>query len=221
MKSQHTEIGAVPFPEFRGDRVYMAPFYQAAGLPPELERWQPTVDAMLSGIKSDGPIYLMVDQGVVHGGATHRRPGMHVDGVWIPSLQCHGGGGGGGRHVHTPSGGHRQRPVVPNPLEPFHHHAPGTVPGRPPAHHHAAANDDILVLASSAIGCDVLVGDWDGVPGRGGDMSHLDLSGLERRTTRPGVAYAGSALEMIHASVPASTTVARTLVRLNISGAQL
>lgn len=86
--------GRVAFPAFTGERVYMREFTKAAGLPADLRRWQDTVDAMLDGVDASGPIYLMVDQGVVRSGVTHRRPGVHVDGYWIPRLQAHGGGGG-------------------------------------------------------------------------------------------------------------------------------
>lgn len=42
MKSILKEIGPVSFPAFRAERVHMARFTQAAGVPPALARWQPT-----------------------------------------------------------------------------------------------------------------------------------------------------------------------------------
>ena len=36
---------SVVFPEFKGERVYMQAFYQRDGLPSNLKRWQPAVDA--------------------------------------------------------------------------------------------------------------------------------------------------------------------------------
>lgn len=90
--------GFVPFPEFTGERVYMREFTKAAGLPPDLARWQDTVDAMLDGVDTSGPIFLMVDQAPVKVATTHRRPGLHVDGYWNPALYAHGHGGGHGGH---------------------------------------------------------------------------------------------------------------------------
>lgn len=89
----------VTFPEFIGERVYMKEFRKDEGLPFELARWQPTVDAMLQGVDVSGPIFLMIDQSVVIAGKTQRRPGLHVDGYWIPSLNDHGSRPPG--HLHN------------------------------------------------------------------------------------------------------------------------
>lgn len=93
--------GAVPFPAFTGERVYMREFAKTAGLPADLTRWQDTVDAMLDGVNASGPIFLMVDQAPVKAATTQRRPGLHVDGYWNPALYAHGRHGVGGH------GGHR------------------------------------------------------------------------------------------------------------------
>jgi hypothetical protein len=93
--------GHVTFPNNTGERVYMLPFLQREGLPLPLARWQPTVDQMLVGIRTDAQIYLMIDQGVVLPCQPHRRPGLHVDGNWIEPLRMHGpvpGPGPGHRH---------------------------------------------------------------------------------------------------------------------------
>lgn len=105
LNSSVQKCGRVAFPEFTGERVYMREFTKAAGLPADLSRWQPTVDAMLDSVDSSGSIFLMVDQAKVLAGASHRRGGIHIDGAWLPELQCHGGGGGTGwRHgVDGPS----------------------------------------------------------------------------------------------------------------------
>ena len=81
--------GKVNFPEFTGERVYMKEFYKEKGLPSELSRWQNTVDSMLEGVETDGPIYLMIDQGVVKGGTSQRRGGLPVDGSWHPRISPH------------------------------------------------------------------------------------------------------------------------------------
>jgi len=88
------ERGSVSFPAFTGEHVYMLPFLKKEGVPQELSRWQPTVDAMLDGIETDLPIYLMIDQKACVAGVPHRRPGKHIDGYWIPAIHSHGGGHG-------------------------------------------------------------------------------------------------------------------------------
>ena len=93
--SQVQQRGRVTFPEFTGERIYMREFTKAAGLPCDLARWQPTVDAMLDGVDATGPIYLMVDQTRVLTGHAQRRPGLHVDGYWNACEARHGGGHGG------------------------------------------------------------------------------------------------------------------------------
>lgn len=90
--SRVTEMGRVEFPAFLAERVYMREFRLETGLPSDLARWQETVNQMLVGVDTDGPIYLMVDQGVVKANTSHRRPGAHVDGYWIADKGRHGGG---------------------------------------------------------------------------------------------------------------------------------
>ncbi len=86
MQSIVQQRGKVEFPQFMGERHHMRPFFKADGLPQDLARWQPTVDAMLDGIDTDGPVYIMIDEGKVEAGKCHRRPRMHLDGFWIPEL---------------------------------------------------------------------------------------------------------------------------------------
>lgn len=87
------ERGRVGFPAFTGERIYMREFTKAKGLPGDLARWQPTVDAMLDGVETEGSIFIMVDQAPVRQQRTQRRPGLHVDGHWDPALYAHGHGG--------------------------------------------------------------------------------------------------------------------------------
>lgn len=85
--------GRVPFPAFTGERIYMREFTKAAGLPTDLRRWQETVDAMLEGVDTTDPVFLMVDQAPVKAATVQRRPGLHVDGYWDPAANRHGHGG--------------------------------------------------------------------------------------------------------------------------------
>lgn len=182
---------AVSFPEFLGERVYMREFRKRDGLPSDLKRWQKTVDAMLDGIDVDGPIYLMVDQGIVRSGNTHRRPGLHIDGYWNPGVFAHGG--------RPPGHGH-----VPTPDRPRHIHAMDWHP-------------EALILASDVSACRAMVGQFEGVPADGGDCSHIDVSGMDEIRFQSGYAYAGN-VTMLHESMPIPYDCARTLVRLNVPG---
>jgi len=76
------QLNKVPFPKFNYERAYMVKFFKQNGLPKELFYWQDTVDAMLNGIETKYPIYIMIDQGCVKAGSQLRRPGLHIDGYW-------------------------------------------------------------------------------------------------------------------------------------------
>jgi hypothetical protein len=96
MQSIVEQRNTVTFPAFIGERVYMQPFLKKDGLPEALrQRWQATIDAMLEGVETDKPIYLMIDQQRVTVGSYHRRPGLHIDGYWNPGVGHHTG------HIHT------------------------------------------------------------------------------------------------------------------------
>ena len=180
--------GNVQFPAFLAERVYMREFRKGS-LPADLSRWKPTVDAMLDGVDTDGPIYLMIDQSVVQAGAAQRRPGVHIDGYWIPGLQAHGGGGShAGRWDSSPDWAHCSF-------------------DRPEA----------LILASSVTASRAFSGEFSGEPGNGGDFSHIDLTGLGEQTLLANRVYAGN-VTMLHESLPVVTDCQRTLVRLSVPG---
>ncbi|KQP37587.1 hypothetical protein [Pseudorhodoferax sp. Leaf274] len=209
--------GAVTFPEFTGERVYMLPFRKAEGLPFDLARWQPTVDAMLDGIDVASPIYLMIDQGVVQPGATHRRPGVHIDGYWRPEIAAHG--------QPAPRPGHGHQP--PEPWRPhvftssWDHQPPGPTwvyAGSHGQHVTSRRQREAIILASSVQGGAAWVGQYDGEPGEGGDFSHLDLASLAEVPMGAGFVWAGDAMTTLHASVPLARATPRTLVRLNVPG---
>ena len=175
----------------------MLPFTKREGLPIHLSRWQLTVDAMLQGVDVDGPIYLMIDQGIVKAGATHRRGGAHIDGNWNPGINAHGGGGGGGH-------GLRPRPGTNRANGGGSWHPDNFAP-------------EALILASDLTASCAYVGEIDGEPLEGGDCSHLDLSTAMRVPIIAGKAYAGN-VTMVHESLPVERDSLRTLVRLNVPG---
>lgn len=202
MKSLLKEIGPVQFPENTGERVYMLPFTKREGLPFHLSRWQLTIDAMLQGIDVEGPIYLMIDQGTVQMGKTHRRGGAHIDGNWNPTVNSHSGGGGGGGSHGPPPGKHRPG---------------GTGSGNGGGWNCANFNPEALILASDVTASCAYVGEVEGEPAEGGDCCHIDLSNTLRVPLVAGKAYAGN-VTMIHESLPLLRDCGRTLVRLNVPG---
>ncbi len=91
------QLGTIVFPAYSDIRVMMMPFCiddVCGSLPAALRSWEPIVRAMSipAGI---GIGYLTIDETVVRAGETHRRPGLHVDGVG-PDGRAGGWGGGGG-----------------------------------------------------------------------------------------------------------------------------
>lgn len=86
-------------------------------------------------------------------------------------------------------------------------------------HAHSGEVVETLVLASDVLGCAAYVGDFEDEIGDDGDCSHIDVSGMERVLLKPGFAWAGPTLAMLHESVPVRDTCRRTLVRLNVQGA--
>lgn len=176
MKSE-VSIGPkkIPFPIWTGERIYMEEI--SKGLPPTLNRWESTVEAMLAGIKPKKKIYLMVDQAKVVVGNAHRRPGIHIDGYWDDTLEAHE---------------HRTD------------------------RHRFEFKDDLLVLTSNEVGCKAYIGEYEGIPKPGGDMSHIDVSGLREVYMAPNLAYIGKACRMLHESIPVEKNCYRTVVRLNV-----
>lgn len=196
------EAGVVQFPAFNSERHYMVPFFQRFGLPEPLRHWQRTVNDMLSSVDTDRPIYFMADQSKVVAGTPQRRPGVHVDGYWVPALKAHGGG----RHRTIPS--HRGSP------------------GHRGSHMAAGWADvdfsepEAIILASDVRACKAYVGEFGGIVGEGGDCSSQDLSGLSEVLLEPNRAYIGT-VGTLHESLPVPTDCFRTLVRLNVPGYRL
>lgn len=184
------KLGAVTFPAWTGERVYMRPFTKRGGLPAHLARWQPTVDQMLCFVETDGPIYLMIDQSEVMAGKSQRRPGVHVDGYWKPAIQAHGG---------KPPGhcGSWDDPA----------------PSRWKKCDFSKAEG--LILASDVAACRAFTGHWSGDIGEGGDCSGIDLAGLRPHLLEAQRAYAGN-VGMLHESLPVKSDCCRTIVRLNV-----
>lgn len=85
MESRIEDLGALEFPTFQGVRVMMLPFRledPAGTIPSFAESWRRAAAALVEmGPVREGVAYLTVDEAVVPAGQTHRRPGLHVDGI--------------------------------------------------------------------------------------------------------------------------------------------
>lgn len=222
MNSDAQQASRVPFPEFTGERVYMRKFVDGV-LPPDLARWQRTVSAMLDGVRYSGVGYLMVDQGVVSAGTTHRRPGPHVDMYWDDGIRCHGESVPATHHpLPTQPPQHRAWAPRHSALPLPGRHLPVPTPGHvgSPLGRHCQSQDarEALVLASDVAGCLSYTGEWSGVIGDGGDCSGVDLDGLVQSVVKPGYAWIGETGSWLHESIPVERTCKRTVVRLNLKG---
>lgn len=207
MNSIVQQRGNVAFPKFMAERVYMREFYKDKGLPQDLKRWQNTVDAMLDGVDTDEPIYIMVDQAIVKAGMPHRRPGVHIDGYWNPGISAHGGHRGVSAHGGMPN-----------------HNAQPTHRGTPRHGSNADNWSDAtyedkegVILASSVSAAIAYSGEYNGKPSNMGDCSHIDVKALEAVKMQSNIVYAGN-VTMLHESVPVELDCLRTLVRLNVPG---
>lgn len=207
MKSIVEERGSVVFPQFTGERVYMREFRKTDGLPLELARWQPTVDAMLDGIDTDGPIYLMIDQGLVRAGVSHRRPGLHIDGYWHPDVGVHGG------HRGKAISAHGSTP----PSDTGNHRGSRHSAGAGGWENATYVEHEGILLASTVTAARALAGEFHGAPSEGGNCSHIDTNGLCEVMMHAGRTYAGN-VTMLHESLPVARDCLRTLVRLNVPG---
>lgn len=193
MQSIIQERAVVTFPEYLGERVYMKPFFQRDGLPFDLARWQPTVDAMLYGVDTEAPIYLMIDQSPVKANQSQRRPGVHIDGYWEPNAKGDWNDQGG-----------RWNDIGA-------HSIPGTHITDAPF------MEEAILLASTISGCKGYLGEWQGIVGKGGNCSHINLSQLDELQFTPNRCYAGN-VTALHESIPIAYDCLRTLVRLSVPG---
>jgi hypothetical protein len=180
--------GNVEFPENTGERIYMIPFTLESGLPEHVARWQATIDSMIADIDTDETMYLMVDQGLIKSGDSHRRGGAHIDGNWIASndgLIARYKTQFGGRH--DTEGGHRVMGL----------------------------SDESIILASDVSACNAYSGEFIGSPKDGGDCSHIDISSADVTRLEANKVYTGN-VTMIHESLQVEKDVMRTLVRINV-----
>lgn len=214
-QSKVIENGAVTFPEFMGERVYMLGFKQKDGLPVHLNRWQSIVDQMLRGISTDETIYLMIDEQFVPAGKTHRRPGVHIDGYWNPAMRCHGSYDS--RHGHDSSLRIIRKPVS-NPQPKLK-----KKPKKKSKLSWETAEFDTpeaLFLASNVKASRGYIGEFSGSVGNMGDCKDVSISGLNEVVLDANKVYIGN-ITFLHESIPVEQDCYRTVVRLNVPGLEL
>jgi len=91
--------GNVALPTFTGIRVMMMPVIcgDAASLPDSLGGYRETLKRLFEMGGHTGEIgYVTIDEKHLPAGETHRRAGLHVDGVYHGKTGAWGGGGGWG-----------------------------------------------------------------------------------------------------------------------------
>lgn len=228
MQSIIQQVGRVEFAAHTNERVHMVTFHREEGLPESLRRWDHTVEQMLTGIDTDLPITIMIDQGIVRAGNTHRRGGLHIDGFWVPGTLL--AGRHHGTEVTTP--GFKTQWQIEHDSEQERQHRERTkkinsrLPSKSklnlldPGARELSADGwpiEAIVLASDVAACRALVGEYTGSIGKGGDVSHLDLSHMREVMFAVDMAYAGN-VTFVHESLPVPVDCARTVVRLNVPG---
>jgi len=179
--------GNVEFPENTGERIYMMPFTLESGLPEHASRWQDTINSMLCDIDTAETMYLMVDQGLVKSGDSHRRGGVHIDGNWIAATNDWDTSG----HKTLFAGRHDT------------------------GHRIIGLSDESIVLASDLSACNAYAGEFVGTPREGGACDHIDLSKADVTRMEANKVYTGN-VTMLHESLPVEEDVMRTLVRINV-----
>lgn len=228
--------GEVSFPSFENERAYMREFTKQEGLPFDLQRWQPTVDAMLDGVGCDGPIFIMIDQSFVKQGEFHRRPGLHIDGYWNAGddNETRVAGHSYGQWSHTPPIGHGGRPRDHGPSSEEQARRHRGVPSnklsrdllekaekaiKPKKWSDATFEEhEGIILASNIAACRVMNGDFLGPIGEGGDCSSVVFpSSYGSLLMDENVVYAGN-VTMIHETIAVPSDCYRTVVRLNVTG---
>lgn len=104
LESPVVELGVVRLPPFQGIRVLQMPVIlgSAHSLPRILAAWTPALLHMMSHkFEYHGQVgYVTIDERLVLKDTTHRRPGIHVDGVYKGNGATWGGGSTwSGRHT--------------------------------------------------------------------------------------------------------------------------
>jgi len=196
--SDCTKVGTLELPAFSGTRVMMLPLIlgDAETIPDDMSHWKQCLSRLFQWVLPElqGRVgYLTIDEKTVPAGETHRRAGLHVDGVYRDKANnsC-GSWGGGGVWGGSGSGGSWG----------------GSNRGTPAYG---------MMTVSNPAGCVAYRGIFDGIPGDNGECEHLreQLSDAECVALGPNEVWQVGAM-CVHESVPQRMTTTRQFVRLSM-----
>lgn len=95
-ESRLKEVGKVNFPDYTGIRILQMPIIMGDldSIPDNMSHWKEAIDQLfkIAHIKN-GIGYITIDEKIVKKGKSHRRAGLHVDGVFEGHAGCTFGGG--------------------------------------------------------------------------------------------------------------------------------
>lgn len=191
INSFSVKVKEIAIPHYSGE-IKMLPFdlSNLSGVP---DQFLPAVKDMISILpQKEGIGYLTIDGKQINKGASHRRPGAHIDGNFLHEFYSWGDTGGGngwkvgegGREINS-------------------------------AHHKRSYMADTggMLIASDYHACRGWNGIFEGEVGVGGDCTHLELDkGFD---LLPHTLYYGSS-QFIHESLLVEESIHRTLVRVTL-----
>jgi len=175
-KSEAFRLGNFTMPSYTGLRVMMMPFdfndksslsKDQVGGYADLVYDLIRMNKIINNGANKGIGYLTIDEAEVVAGTTHRRPGLHVDGV---SCSAYGGGNpyGGGITQDSPYGSYYRN-------RNFNPYGGGYAPygGGGSAYASSKGNKGGMILLASNNGTRSYIQNFDGLPGNEGDCEHL------------------------------------------------
>ena len=188
MKSNAINLGKIEIPRHDGeDQMIVFDMKTLEGIP---DGYRGLAEAMLAKIKQrDGFAYFTIHGRSLKKTETLRRPAPHTDGNYEPVMMSFGG-----------QGGFKVGETGPRLHSPLHDRQYNAVNGG-------------LLLASTYPACVGWVGEYDGLPGVGGDCRHLTLG--QPFILEAGMIYYGNN-HFIHESMPVDQDTHRTFVRITL-----
>lgn len=188
MKSMCRNLGKIEIPVMTG-HISMVPFDMQTlkGIP---EEYKASVENMLRGIKNrKGVAHFTIHGQTLKKSETQRRPGAHTDGNYVKTL-LDWGGNGWKVGENGPSVGSTE---------------------------HARLYETELggmIIASNFQACNAYLGEFDGLPGVGGDCSKISLGEPSFKLEENNLYYGNN--HFIHESLPMSEDVHRVMMRITL-----
>lgn len=205
------KVGDVSFPKFSGIRILIMPYHlhdPAGSLPEYLQGWVPVVESIGRMMPvHEGIAYLTIDEAEVLPGETHRRPGIHVDGVGPDRTSCASWSSSGGDKWASP-------PKTDGDKKKKKKKKKKKVPRTKKTNLYLNGG---MYLASSHIGCQGWDQVFDGYPEADGDCVHLAPQCQEESKIimQPGGVYWCGHLA-VHEALPMVEKTKRQFVRISM-----